>query len=141
MQNQFPSNEDFARVARLNNFTTCSKDCTARFSNLKATLRKIKRNARFCISPTTSDRLCPWLLPTFFGEQLKIQTNEDDSKKPLESKINKIIQENYLDEVVPKLSDSGRGGLHGLLVRQKDKDTSSRRFPTITTSPISREEA
>ena len=123
MNSQFPTNEDFARVARLNNFYNVFKGLHSKVFKLKAyfeedhkkrTLLYLAYNVGQIISLTSADFL--------FGEQLKIQTNEDDEKKPLEGKINKIIQGNYLDEKLYQSSViQDVAGFTIFTVRQKDK--------------------
>lgn len=122
MQTQFPTNEDFARVAKLNNFYNVFKGLHNKVFKLKSyfeedhrkrTLLYLAYNVGQIISLTAADFL--------FGEQLKIQTNESDPQKPLEGKINAIVQENYLDE---KLYQSSLiqdvAGFTVFAIRQKD---------------------
>ena len=123
MQTQFPTNEDFARVAKLNNYYHVFKGLHSKVFKLKSyfeedqkkrTLLYLAYNVGQIVSLTAADFL--------FGEQLKIQTDENDQKKPLESKINKIIQENYLDEKLYQSSViQDVAGFTVFLVRQKDK--------------------
>lgn len=123
MQNQFPTNEDFARVAKLNNFYNVFKGLHSKVFKLKSyfeedqkkrTLLYLAYNVGQIVSLTSADFL--------FGEQLKIQTNEDNAEKPIESKINKIIQKNYLDEKLYQSSViQDVAGFTIFTVRQKDK--------------------
>lgn len=120
---QFPTNEDFNRVAKLNNYYNVFKGLHSKVFKLKSyfeedtkkkTLLYLAYNVGQIISLTAADFL--------FGEQLKIQTNESEEQKPTEKKINAIIQNNYLDE---KLYQSAVmqdvAGFAVIAVRQKDK--------------------
>lgn len=119
---QFPEQEDFARVAKLNNFYNVFKGLHSKVFKLKSyfeedhkkrTLLYLAYNVGQIISLTAADFL--------FGEQLKIQTNEEDAKKPLEGKINKIVQENYLDEKLYQSSViQDVAGFTVFTIRQKD---------------------
>src|SRR3989338_3595830 len=93
---QFPTNDDFNRVAKLNNYYNVFKGLHSKVFKLKSyfeedskkkTLLYLAYNVGQIISLTAADFL--------FGEQLKIQTNESEDKKPMEKKINAIIQNNY----------------------------------------------
>ena len=95
----FPSDADFTRVSQLNNYYKVFKGLHSKVFKLKIyfeedqkkrTLLYLAYNVGQVISLTAADFL--------FGEQLRTQTNEDDDKKPLEKKINSIVQGNYLDE-------------------------------------------
>lgn len=122
MKNQFPTTEDFARVSKLNNFYNVFKGLHSKVFKLKSyfeedqkkrTLLYLAYNVGQIISLTAADFL--------FGEQLKIQTNEDNAKKPIEGKINKIIQGNYLDEKLYQSSViQDVAGFTIFTVRQKD---------------------
>ncbi len=122
MQTQFPTTEDFARVSKLNNFYNVFKGLHSKVFKLKSyfeedqkkrTLLYLAYNVGQIVSLTAADFL--------FGEQLKIQTNEDDAKKPIEGKINKIIQGNYLDEKLYQSSViQDVAGFTIFTVRQKD---------------------
>ncbi len=120
---QFPTNDDFNRVAKLNNYYNVFKGLHSKVFKLKSyfeedskkkTLLYLAYNVGQIVSLTASDFL--------FGEQLKIQTNESEEQKPMEKKINAIIQNNYLDE---KLYQSAVmqdvAGFAVIAVRQKDK--------------------
>lgn len=120
---QFPTNEDFNRVAKLNNYYNVFKGLHNKVFKLKSyfeedskkkTLLYLAYNVGQIISLTAADFL--------FGEQLKIKTNESEEQKPTEDKINAIIQNNYLDE---KLYQSAVmqdvAGFTVFAVRQKDK--------------------
>jgi hypothetical protein len=120
---QFPTNDDFNRVAKLNNYYNVFKGLHSKVFKLKSyfeedtrkkTLLYLAYNVGQIISLTAADFL--------FGEQLKIQTNESEDQKPMEKKINAIIQNNYLDE---KLYQSAvmqdLAGFAIITVRQKDK--------------------
>lgn len=120
---QFPTNDDFNRVAKLNNYYNVFKGLHSKVFKLKSyfeedskkkTLLYLAYNVGQIISLTAADFL--------FGEQLKIQTNEPEEQKPTEKKINAIIQNNYLDE---KLYQSAVmqdvAGFTVIAVRQKDK--------------------
>lgn len=120
---QFPTNEDFNRVAKLNNYYNVFKGLHNKVFKLKSyfeedskkkTLLYLAYNVGQIISLTAADFL--------FGEQLKIKTNESEDQKPTEDKINAIIQNNYLDE---KLYQSAVmqdvAGFTVFAVRQKDK--------------------
>jgi hypothetical protein len=120
---KFPSDEDFARVAKLNNHYKVFKGLHSKVFKLKSyfeedkkkrTLLYLAYNVGQIISLTAADFL--------FGEQLKIQTNEPEGKKLLEDKINKIVQNNYLDEKLYQSSVmQDVAGFAVFLVRQKDK--------------------
>lgn len=120
---QFPSNEDFNRVAKLNNYYNVFKGLHSKVFKLKSyfeedtkkkTLLYLAYNVGQIISLTAADFL--------FGEQLKIQTNEPEDKKPMEDKINAIIQNNYLDEKLYQSSViQDIAGFTIFVVRQKDK--------------------
>ena len=120
---QFPTNDDFNRVAKLNNYYNVFKGLHSKVFKLKSyfeedskkkTLLYLAYNVGQIVSLTAADFL--------FGEQLKIQTNESEEQKPMEKKINAIIQNNYLDE---KLYQSAVmqdvAGFAIIAVRQKDK--------------------
>ncbi|MBI2550846.1 phage portal protein [Candidatus Uhrbacteria bacterium] len=120
---QFPTNDDFNRVAKLNNYYNVFKGLHSKVFKLKSyfeedskkkTLLYLAYNVGQIVSLTAADFL--------FGEQLKIQTNESEDQKPMEKKINTIIQNNYLDE---KLYQSAVmqdvAGFAIITVRQKDK--------------------
>ncbi len=120
---QFPTNDDFNRVAKLNNYYNVFKGLHSKVFKLKSyfeedskkkTLLYLAYNVGQIVSLTAADFL--------FGEQLKIQTNESEDQKPMEKKINAIIQNNYLDE---KLYQSAVmqdvAGFAVITVRQKDK--------------------
>lgn len=120
---QFPTNDDFNRVAKLNNYYNVFKGLHSKVFKLKSyfeedskkkTLLYLAYNVGQIVSLTAADFL--------FGEQLKIQTNESEDQKPTEKKINAIIQNNYLDE---KLYQSAVmqdvAGFTVIAVRQKDK--------------------
>lgn len=120
---QFPTNDDFNRVAKLNNYYNVFKGLHSKVFKLKSyfeedskkkTLLYLAYNVGQIVSLTAADFL--------FGEQLKIQTNESEDQKPMEKKINAIIQNNYLDE---KLYQSAVmqdvAGFAIITVRQKDK--------------------
>jgi len=119
---QFPINDDFTRVAKLNNFYNVFKGLHSKVFKLKSyfeedhrkrTLLYLAYNVGQIISLTAADFL--------FGEQLKIQTNEDDAQKPIEGKINKIVQENYLDEKLYQSSViQDVAGFTVFTIRQKD---------------------
>ncbi len=119
---QFPINDDFTRVAKLNNFYFVFKGLHSKVFKLKSyfeedhrkrTLLYLAYNVGQIISLTAADFL--------FGEQLKIQTNEADAQKPLEGKINKIVQENYLDEKLYQSSViQDVAGFTVFTIRQKD---------------------
>lgn len=121
--NQFPTNEDFNRVAKLNNYYNVFKGLHSKVFKLKSyfeedskkkTLLYLAYNVGQIISLTAADFL--------FGEQLQIKTTEPEGENKVEGKINTIIQNNYLDE---KLYQSAvmqdLAGFTVFAVRQKDK--------------------
>lgn len=120
---KFPTDEDFNRVSQLNNYYKVFKGLHSKVFKLKSyfeedkkkrTLLYLAYNVGQIISLTAADFL--------FGEQLKIQTNEPENKKPLEDKINKIVQNNYLDEKLYQSSVmQDVAGYAIFLVRQKEK--------------------
>lgn len=122
LSTQFPTNEDFARISTLNNFYNVFKGLHNKVFKLKSyfeedqkkrTLLYLAYNVGQIVSLTAADFL--------FGEQLKIQTNEDEAQKPLEGKINQIVQKNYLDEKLYQSSViQDVAGFTVFLVRQKD---------------------
>ena len=121
---KFPTDADFARVAKLNNYYKVFKGLHNKVFKLKSyfeedqkkrTLLYLAYNVGQVISLTAADFL--------FGEHLKIQTNEPEDKRPMEDKINRIIQSNYLDEKLYQSSVmQDVAGFAVFLVRQKDKE-------------------
>ena len=130
------SNEDFARVAKLNNYYHVFKFMHGKVFKLKLLWGRPKKRT-LSTSRTTSGRSCRSRRDFLFGEQLKIQTDENDQKEATWIKINKIIQENYLDEKLYQSSViQDVAGFTVFLVQQKTRSRSSRKCRTTITSRL-----